>query len=113
MLLPDALDRNERDRAQTHAAEIEKRADAGFDDDLLVLEARSRTGTVNHILDKIKQRATEKPRDAVSLAYWLIAHRLADDAATWLEKSYQLSSAPVSLHGARRCARRSGEMGRA
>jgi predicted Zn-dependent protease len=42
-LLRDALDRNELDRAQTHAAEIEKRANASFDDDLLVLEARSRT----------------------------------------------------------------------
>jgi thioredoxin-like negative regulator of GroEL len=52
---------------------------------------------LNQILDKIKQRATGKPRDAASLAYWLIGHRLADDAGTWLEKSYQLSSAPVSL----------------
>jgi predicted Zn-dependent protease len=96
-LLRDALNHNELERAQTLATEVEKRSDADFDDDLLVLEVRSRMGTLNQILDRIKQRAAEKPRDTVSLAYWLMGHRLAGDADKWLEKSYQLSSAPVSV----------------
>ena len=39
----------------------------------------------------------KEPCNAVSLAYWLIGHRCADDAAKWLEERFQQPSAPVSL----------------
>ncbi|MBV8417647.1 MAG: hypothetical protein JO251_20795 [Verrucomicrobia bacterium] len=97
VLLGDALNRNNLDRARTYGAAIEARPDADFNDLLLALESRSRAGEANEILDRLKQRAVAKPRDAVSLAYWLIGHRRADDAATWLRDRYQLTSAPVSL----------------
>jgi len=96
-LLRQALNSNDLEHARSYAVKIEARQDAEFNDSLLALEARSRGGQANEALDKLKQRAVKEPRDAVSLANWLIGHRLADDAAKWLEERFQLGSAPVSL----------------
>jgi predicted Zn-dependent protease len=52
---------------------------------------------VNEALEKLKERAVKEPRDVLSLVYWLINHRRADDAVKWLEERFQLVSAPVSL----------------
>ena len=96
-LLQEALNTNDVERARSYAIKIEARADADFNDSLLALEARSRGGQANEALDKLKERAAKEPRNAISLAYWLIGHSRADDAAKWLEERFQLSSAPVSL----------------
>ena len=45
----------------------------------------------------MKERTAKEPHNAASLAYWLIGHRRADDAAKWLEEGFQLPSAPVSV----------------
>lgn len=96
-LLREALNSNDVERARSYAVKIEPRADADFNDSLLALEARSRGGQANEALEKLKERAVKEPRNAVSLAYWLIGHRRADDAAKWLEERFQPLSAPVSL----------------
>jgi predicted Zn-dependent protease len=96
-LLREALNSNDVERARSYAVKIEPRADADFNDSLLALEARSRGGQANEALEKLKERAVKEPRNAVSLAYWLIGHRRADDAAKWLEERFQPPSAPVSL----------------
>jgi predicted Zn-dependent protease len=99
-LLREALNSNDLERARSYGAEIEERQDANFNDSLLALEARSRGGQANEALDKLKERAVKEPRNAVSLAYWLMGHGRADDAARWLEERFQLPSAPVSLQTA-------------
>jgi predicted Zn-dependent protease len=96
-LLRDALNRNELDRARAYAGMIETRADATFDDSLLVLEVRTRDGQSGEALDRMKQRAVAEPRDAVALAYWLIGHGRANEAAAWLQDHYELASSPVIL----------------
>jgi predicted Zn-dependent protease len=96
-LLREALNSNDVERARSYAVKIEPRADADFNDSLLALEARSRGGQANEALEKLKERAVKEPRNAVSLAYWLIGHRRADDAAKWLEERFPPLSAPVSL----------------
>jgi predicted Zn-dependent protease len=96
-LLREALNSKDLERARSYAVKIEARADADFNDSLLALEARSQAGQANDALDKLKERAVKEPRNAVSLVYWLIDHRRADDAAKWLEERFQLPSAPVSL----------------
>jgi hypothetical protein len=96
-LLRDALNSNDLEHVQSYAVKIEARKDANFNDCLLALEARSRGGQANEALDKLKERAVKEPRDALSLAYWLIGHRRADDAAKWLGERFQQPSAPVSL----------------
>ena len=99
-LLREALNRNDLERATCYGVKIEARRDADFNDSLLALEARSRGGQANEALDKLKERAVKEPRNAVSLAYWLMGHRSADDAAKWLEERFRLASAPVSLQTA-------------
>jgi predicted Zn-dependent protease len=96
-LLPEALNSNDLERARSYGVKVEARPDVDFNDSLLALEARSRGGQANEALDKLKERAVKEPRDALSLVYWLIGHRRADDAAKWLEERFQLASAPVSL----------------
>jgi predicted Zn-dependent protease len=96
-LLPEALKSSDLERARSYAAKIEARQDADFNDSLLALEARSQGDQANETLDKLKERAVKEPRNAVSLVYWLIGHRRADDAAKWLEQRFQLPLAPVSL----------------
>jgi predicted Zn-dependent protease len=96
-LLREALNSKDLERARSYAVKIEARADADFNDSLLALEARSQGGQANEALDKLKERAVKEPRNAVSLVYWLIGHRRADDAAKWLEERFQLPSAPVSV----------------
>jgi predicted Zn-dependent protease len=96
-LLREALNSNDLEHAKSYGVKIEARADADFNDSLLALEARSRGGQANEALDKLKERAVKEPRDVLSLVFWLIGHRRADDAAKWLEERFQLPSAPVSL----------------
>ena len=96
-LLGESLNSNDVQRARSYAIKIEARADADFNDNLLALEARSQEGQANEALEKLKERALKEPRNAVSLADWLIGQRRADDAAKWLEERFQLPSAPVSL----------------
>ena len=97
VLLTDALNRNDVGRAQVYGSEMETRQDATFADSLLALEARCRVGAADEVIGKIKLRAVARPRDAVTLAYWLIGHGRASDAASWLSDRYQLASAPVDL----------------
>lgn len=97
VLLNDALNRNDLGRARVYGGKIETRQDATFDDSLLALEARSRAGAADEMIERIKQRAAARPRDAVTFAYWLIGHGRASDAAAWLRDRYQLASAPVDL----------------
>jgi predicted Zn-dependent protease len=96
-LLRQALNSDELERAQSYAVRIEARPDADFNDSLLALGARLRGGQANEALEKLKERAVKEPRNAVSLAYWLMGHRRADDAAKWLEERFQLPSALISL----------------
>jgi predicted Zn-dependent protease len=96
-LLRDALNSKDLERARSYGVKIEARPDADFNDRLLALETRSQADRANEALNKLKERAVKEPRNAVSLANWLIGHRRADDAAKWLEERFQLPSAPVSL----------------
>ena len=96
-LLREALNSSDLERARSYAAKIEGRPDADFNDSLIALEAQSQGGQANEALDKLKERAVKEPRNALSLVYWLIGHRRADDAAKWLEQRFQLPLAPISL----------------
>jgi predicted Zn-dependent protease len=96
-LLREALDSKDLERARSYGVKIEARQDADFKNSLLALEARSQGGQANEALAKLKERAVKEPGNAVSLAYWLIGHGQADDAAKWLEERFQLPSTPVSL----------------
>jgi cytochrome c-type biogenesis protein CcmH/NrfG len=73
VLLREALNSNDLERARSYAAKIEARPDADFNSSLLALEARSRAGRANETLEKLKQRAVEQPRDAV--LFGLLADR--------------------------------------
>jgi predicted Zn-dependent protease len=97
VLLSQAMNSNDLERARSYGVKIEARPDADFNDRLGALEPRSQGGQADEVLEKLKDRAAKEPSNAVSLVYWLANHRRADDGAKWLEEHFPLASAPVSL----------------
>jgi hypothetical protein len=87
-LLADAVQRNELERADTLAQDLQMSQQVTFTDYLLCLEFYRKLdqSKFSALLEKVKPVAARNPADLALLMEWLNENRLAPDVLKWMEK---------------------------
>jgi len=87
-LLSDALQRNELERADAFAQDLQMSQQVTFADYLLCLEFYRKLdqSKFSALLEKVKPVAARNPSDIALLMEWLNENRLAADVLKWMEK---------------------------
>ena len=87
-LLSDALQRNELERADAFAQDLQMSQQVTFADYLLCLEFYRKLdqSKFSALLEKVKPVAARNPSDIALLMEWLNENRLAADVLNWMEK---------------------------
>jgi predicted Zn-dependent protease len=87
-LLGDAVKRNELERADTLAQDLQMSQQIAFTDYLLCLEFYRKLDQAKFstVLEKVKPVAARNPSDLALLMGWMNEHGLAADVLKWMEK---------------------------
>lgn len=87
-LLNDAVQRNELDRADTLAQELQMSQQLAFNDYLLCLEFYRKLNQTKFsaLLEKVKPVAAKNPTDLALLMEWLNENKLSPEVLKWMEK---------------------------
>jgi tetratricopeptide repeat protein len=87
-LLGDAIQRNELERADTLAQDLQMSQQVAFSDYLLCLEFYRKLNPAKFaaLLEKVKPVAARNPTDLALLMEWLNENGLAADVLKWMEK---------------------------
>lgn len=87
-LLGDAVQRNELERADTLAQELQMSQQVAFSDYLLCLELYRKLDQAKFsaLLEKVKPVAARNPTDLALLMEWLNENGLSQDVLKWMEK---------------------------
>jgi len=87
-LLSDAVKRNELERADGLAQELQMSQQVTFSDYLLCLEfyRKLNQGKFSSVLEKVKPVAARNPSDLARLMEWLNENNLSADVLKWMEK---------------------------
>jgi predicted Zn-dependent protease len=87
-LLSDAVKRNDLERADALAQELQMSQQVTFSDYLLCLEfyRKLNQGKFSAVLEKVKPVAARNPSDLARLMEWLNENNLSADVLKWMEK---------------------------